>query len=101
MFSNPASPTWASSARAVFSADSLAAPLLCGLVDFNQRALFGRYEIGLELLLLNGAITFALLWLASRPGDQGFAPNPGSMRTSAVARNEGSVATQTQTKNPR
>ena len=80
---------------------ALAAPLLCGVVDFNQRALFGRYEIGLELLLLNGAITFALLWLASRPGDQGFAPNPGSMRTSAVARNEGSVATQTQTKKPR
>jgi len=49
---------------------ALAAPALCALVDFNQRALFGRYEIGLELLLLNGAITFAGLWALSRPADQ-------------------------------
>ena len=48
---------------------ALAAPLLSGLIDFNQRALFGRYEIGLELLLLNGAITFAGLWLASTRRD--------------------------------
>ena len=44
---------------------ALAAPALCALVDVNQRALFGRYEIGLELLLLNGAITFAGLWVMS------------------------------------
>lgn len=49
---------------------ALAAPALCALVDFNQRALFGRYEIGLELLLLNGVITFAGLWALSRPADQ-------------------------------
>jgi Na+/proline symporter len=46
---------------------ALAAPVLCAVIDLNQRALFGRYEIGLELLLLNGAITFAGLWAISRP----------------------------------
>ncbi|MBL0088144.1 MAG: sodium:solute symporter [Ideonella sp.] len=46
---------------------ALASPMLCALIDFNQRALFGGYEIGLELLLLNGAITFAGLWAISRP----------------------------------
>jgi Na+/proline symporter len=46
---------------------AVAAPLLCWLVDLNQRRLFGGYEIGLELLLLNAALTFAGLWLASRP----------------------------------
>jgi hypothetical protein len=45
---------------------ALAAPLLCALLDLNQRALFGRYEMGLELLLLNGALTFAGLWAVSR-----------------------------------
>ena len=29
--------------------------------------LFGGYEIGLELLLLNGLLTFAGLWAISRP----------------------------------
>ena len=46
---------------------ALAAPALCAVIDFNQRALFERYEIGLELLMLNGAITFAGLWLTSKP----------------------------------
>ena len=46
---------------------ALAAPALCALIDLNQRALFGRYEVGLELLLLNGAITFAGLWGISSP----------------------------------
>lgn len=46
---------------------SLAAPLLCALIDANQRALVGRYEIGLELLIVNGALTFAGLWAVSRP----------------------------------
>jgi Na+/proline symporter len=44
---------------------ALAAPLLCWLVDSHQTAWFGGYRIGLELLLLNGALTFAGLWLAS------------------------------------
>jgi Na+/proline symporter len=45
---------------------ALAAPLLCWLVDVNQAKLFGSYQIGLELLLLNAAFTMAGLWLASR-----------------------------------
>jgi len=46
---------------------AVAAPLLCWLIDLNQKRLFGSYEIGLELLLLNAALSFAGLWLASRP----------------------------------
>ena len=52
---------------------ALAAPALCWLIDANQRALFGNWQLGLELLLLNGALTFAGLWLASRPALQGAA----------------------------
>jgi Na+/proline symporter len=50
---------------ALVPAVALAAPLVCAVVDLNQRALFGRYEMGLELLLVNGALTFAGLWLVS------------------------------------
>jgi len=46
---------------------ALAAPLLCWAIDANQRALFGAWQLGLELLLLNGGLMFAGLWLASRP----------------------------------
>ncbi|MBV8604065.1 MAG: sodium:solute symporter [Pelomonas sp.] len=38
---------------------ALVAPLLCWLVDAHQAALFGSYRMGLELLVLNGALTFA------------------------------------------
>ncbi|MDO9073173.1 MAG: sodium:solute symporter [Rubrivivax sp.] len=44
---------------------ALAAPVLCWLIDVNQRALFGAWQLGLELLLLNGALTFAGLWALS------------------------------------
>jgi hypothetical protein len=37
-----------------------------GLSDFSDR-LFGGYKIGPELILLNGLITFAGLWLISFP----------------------------------
>ncbi|MBI3525480.1 MAG: sodium:solute symporter [Betaproteobacteria bacterium] len=47
---------------------AIAAPLISFLIDAFQAALFGRYQIGLELLIVNGAITFLGLWLASRPG---------------------------------
>jgi len=46
---------------------ALAAPALCLWIDVNQRALLGDYRLGLEILVLNGALTFAGLWLASRP----------------------------------
>ena len=47
---------------------ALAAPVICFFIDKYQRVLFGIYEIGLELLIINGAITFAGLWLASTEG---------------------------------
>jgi hypothetical protein len=45
---------------------ALAAPALCGLLEFFQAPLFGAHRFGLELLLLNAALTFAGLWLCSR-----------------------------------
>jgi Na+/pantothenate symporter len=45
---------------------AIAAPMLCFAVDHYQQALFGDYGIGLEILLLNGALTFAGLWLISK-----------------------------------
>lgn len=45
----------------------LAAPLLCWWLDSQQQRLFGAYELGLELLLVNGALTFAGLWLLRLP----------------------------------
>jgi hypothetical protein len=47
---------------------ALAAPMVCFAIDKYQRALFGSYEIGLELLIINGALTFAGLWMASTDG---------------------------------
>ena len=44
---------------------ALAAPALCALLDVNQRQLFSGYEVGLELLVVNGAFTFIGLWLVS------------------------------------
>jgi len=39
----------------------VAAPLLCAVLDFGQP--WRGYQIGLELLLLNGLLTWAGLWL--------------------------------------
>ena len=49
----------------VVPAIALAAPLICFGIDYWQQALFGAYQVGLELLLINGALTFAGLWLVS------------------------------------
>ena len=49
------------------AAVAIAAPLICLGLDTWQAELFGNYRIGLELLIINGAITFAGLWLISRP----------------------------------
>lgn len=43
----------------------IAAPILCYLIDSNQQAIFGKYEIGNELLIINGLITFILLFFIS------------------------------------
>jgi len=45
---------------------AIAAPLLCYAIDHNQQALFGDYRIGLEILVLNGALVFAGLWAISK-----------------------------------
>lgn len=42
------------------------APVICYLVDKYQASLFGGFEIGLELLILNGLLTFIGLWVISR-----------------------------------
>lgn len=47
---------------------ALGAPLLCALIDAHQRTLLGDWQMGLEVLLLNGALTFGGLWLVSTPG---------------------------------
>lgn len=41
------------------------APVICYALDANQRILFGSYQVGLELLIINGLLTFAGLWLIS------------------------------------
>lgn len=46
---------------------ALAGPLLCLGLDRYQSELLGTYQIGLEMLLLNGALVFALLYLVSKP----------------------------------
>ena len=46
---------------------SLASPVLCYFLSRSAPALFGGYQIGLELLLINGLITFSGLWMLSKP----------------------------------
>jgi Na+/proline symporter len=41
---------------------AVAAPLICWWVDVHQQRLFGGWQVGLELLVLNAALTFAGLW---------------------------------------
>ncbi|OLY93725.1 Na+/proline symporter [Cnuella takakiae] len=49
---------------------AVAAPLICFFIDKYQKTLFGDFEIGLELILINGLLTFAGLLLISRKGKQ-------------------------------
>ena len=49
---------------------ALAAPLLCALLDATQARWLGGYQIGLEMLVLNGALTFAGLWALSTSPQQ-------------------------------
>ena len=46
---------------------AVAAPALCAVLDAHQHQLLGAWQIGLELLLINAALTAAGLCLASRP----------------------------------
>ncbi len=48
----------------------IASPIICFFLDRFQKEIFGSFEIGLELLIINGLITFIGLWLISRPADK-------------------------------
>lgn len=48
----------------------VAAPIICFLLDKFQKDLLGSYEVGLELLIINGALTFIGLLLISKKGDK-------------------------------
>lgn len=46
----------------------LAAPIICFFIDLNQKRIFGSFEIGLELLVINGLLTFiGLLIISKKP----------------------------------
>lgn len=45
---------------------TVASPTLCYLLSLNSQRWFGGYQVGFELLLLNGLFTFFGLWLLSR-----------------------------------
>jgi FtsH-binding integral membrane protein len=47
----------------------LLSPVICYLLNFYSPELFGSYKIGIELLLINGIITFLGLLLISKKGD--------------------------------
>ena len=44
----------------------LVPPVLCGVLDANSRAWLGGYAFGNELLVVNGLLTFAGLWLVKQ-----------------------------------
>jgi len=46
-----------------------ASPIICLIIDKYQKELFGSFEIGLELLIINGALTFVGLLMVSRKKD--------------------------------
>jgi SSS family transporter len=43
----------------------VAAPVICFFIDKFQKQLFGSFEVGLELLIINGLLTFIGLWMIS------------------------------------
>lgn len=44
----------------------VAAPVICFFIDKFQKQLFNGFEIGLELLIINGILTFLGLWMISK-----------------------------------
>ncbi len=44
----------------------IAAPLICYIISDNAANWFGGFQIGIELLILNGLLTFIGLWLISK-----------------------------------
>ncbi len=49
---------------------AIAAPVICFFLDKFQKQLFGKFEIGLELIIINGLLVFAGLLLISKPQDK-------------------------------
>ena len=45
---------------------TIIAPLLCLVIDIYQKQIFGNFEIGLELIIINGLFTFLGLMMISR-----------------------------------
>lgn len=45
---------------------TVGAPILCALLEYNQHYLLGHYRLGLELLIVNGALVFVGLLAISR-----------------------------------
>jgi hypothetical protein len=45
---------------------TVGAPILCALLEYNQHYLLGSYRLGLELLIVNGALVFIGLLAISR-----------------------------------
>jgi Na+/proline symporter len=47
-------------------------PIICFVLDKFQKEIFGSFEIGLELLIINGLFTFLGLFLISKKGNTNF-----------------------------
>lgn len=45
---------------------AIAAPIVCYFIDAYQAQFFGTYQIGLEMLLINGGLVFLGLWVVSK-----------------------------------
>jgi len=45
----------------------IASPIVCFFLDKFQKQIFGSFEVGLELLIINGLLTFIGLLLISKP----------------------------------
>ncbi|MFC5548573.1 sodium:solute symporter [Massilia aerilata] len=45
---------------------TIVSPILCALLEYNQHYLLGHYRLGLELLMINGAVVFIGLFAISR-----------------------------------
>jgi Na+/proline symporter len=46
------------------------APILCFILEYYQKELLGGFQIGQELLIINGLFTFLGLWLISIPNTE-------------------------------
>jgi Na+/proline symporter len=56
---------------------AVAAPVICFFLDKFQKQIFGNFEIGLELIIINGLLTYLGLWMISKPFDGSFSVDAG------------------------